>query len=212
VDQRPHVTLYRPTGLDELGLMYDLGLRAFPPRLPQQPIFYPVTTLEYATAIARDWNVKSPKAAGFVTQFSLDETYAASFQRHIVGGREHEELWVPAEQLTAFNSQIIGPVEVVAAFFGENYAGVVPAHFMLEKRSVTEQLALLSLLYEDYPMDFQLELRTNQKPIWLNYPFWTSQQFDASALSPTKRVATLRAIREDWPKNAPPLPDLSTHA
>lgn len=200
--------MYRPTGLDELGVMHDLGMRAFPPRLPQQSIFYPVTTLEYATAIARDWNVKSPNAAGFVTRFSLDETYAASFERHIVGGREHEELWVPAEQLGTFNSYIIGVIEVVAAFFGSDYTGAVPAHFMLEGRTATEQLTGLCSLHDDFPMDFHLELRANQKAIWLNYPFWTSRQFDASALSPTKKVTTLQAIREDWPKSAPPLPDL----
>src|SRR5687768_9602367 len=115
--QRGYVTLYRPTGLDELSVMYDLGMQAVPPRLPQQSIFYPVTTLEYATAIARDWNVKSPNAAGYATRFALDETYAASFERHVVGGREREELWVPAEQLDTFNSHIVSVIEIVAAFF-----------------------------------------------------------------------------------------------
>ena len=40
--------LYRPVGLKELELIYDSGMRAFPARLPQQPIFYPVLDLEYA--------------------------------------------------------------------------------------------------------------------------------------------------------------------
>jgi ADP-ribosylglycohydrolase len=36
------VTLYRPVGPKELGLIRASGWRAFPPRLPEQPIFYPV--------------------------------------------------------------------------------------------------------------------------------------------------------------------------
>lgn len=37
-------TLYRPIGPEELALIRDAGFRAFPPRLPEQPIFYPVLT------------------------------------------------------------------------------------------------------------------------------------------------------------------------
>ena len=47
------VTLWRPVGPKELALIRESGMRAFPPRLPEQPIFYPVTTEEYATKIAR---------------------------------------------------------------------------------------------------------------------------------------------------------------
>jgi hypothetical protein len=41
-----------------------------PPRLPEQPIFYPVLNEEYAPMIARDWNVKQ-SGTGYVTRFSL---------------------------------------------------------------------------------------------------------------------------------------------
>jgi hypothetical protein len=48
--------LYRPVGVGELRLIAQAEFREFPPRLPDQPIFYPVLTLEYAKRIARDWN------------------------------------------------------------------------------------------------------------------------------------------------------------
>jgi hypothetical protein len=48
------ITLYRPTGMRELELVRESGYRAWPPRLPEQPIFYPVLNEEYATQIARD--------------------------------------------------------------------------------------------------------------------------------------------------------------
>jgi hypothetical protein len=54
------VTLFRPVGPKKLALIAASGYRAFPPRLPEQPIFYPVLTEEYAAKIARDWNAKDP--------------------------------------------------------------------------------------------------------------------------------------------------------
>ena len=64
--------LYRPLGLHELALIWDSGCRVFPPRLPDQPIFYPVTNVEYATQIARDWNTKDGSFAGYVAEFEVE--------------------------------------------------------------------------------------------------------------------------------------------
>ena len=36
------MTLYRPVGREELALIEASGYKSFPPRLPEQPIFYPV--------------------------------------------------------------------------------------------------------------------------------------------------------------------------
>ena len=110
------VTLYRPVGPEELALIAEADYAAFPPRLPDQPIFYPVTNEGYATQIARDWNTKHGSKRGFVTRFDVDAVYAGKFDRKIVGGREHEELWVPAEELVAFNAHIVGKIEVIASF------------------------------------------------------------------------------------------------
>ncbi len=52
------VTLYRPTGPNELELVKLSGNKRWPPRLPGQPIFYPVLNEEYATLITRNWNVR----------------------------------------------------------------------------------------------------------------------------------------------------------
>jgi hypothetical protein len=40
--------LYRPAGPKELALIAASGCRRFPPRLPEQPIFYPVLNEDYA--------------------------------------------------------------------------------------------------------------------------------------------------------------------
>lgn len=119
------MTLYRPVGLKELELITQLDFRAFPPRLPIQPIFYPVLYLDYATQIARDWNTKDPVSGyvGFVTRFAIDDDYAAQFDVQTVGAIRHQELWIPAEDLDEFNRHLVGEIVVVAAFAGENFVG-----------------------------------------------------------------------------------------
>lgn len=112
--------LYRPVGTKELNLIAASGYKAFPPRLPEQPIFYPVTNEAYAVQIARDWNCKyNDDRKGYVTRFAVDSDYAAKFDRRVVGGAEHEELWVPAEELVEFNRRIVGHIEVIQSFSGE---------------------------------------------------------------------------------------------
>ena len=110
------VTLYRPVGAEELRLIEAANMRAFPPRLPEQPIFYPVTNEVYAVQIARDWNTKFGSKVGFVTRFSVRSSFIAGYRRQIVGGKQHEEYWIPAEDLPAFNENIVGDIEVIARF------------------------------------------------------------------------------------------------
>jgi hypothetical protein len=109
------VTLYRPVGPKELELIAATGRREFPPRLPGQPIFYPVTNEAYATQIARDWNVKSD-GAGFVMKFDVDAYYLSQYSVQKVGGEIHTEYWIPAEDLAEFNQNIVGQMAVVAEF------------------------------------------------------------------------------------------------
>jgi hypothetical protein len=111
------VTLFRPVGPQELALIEASGWRKFPPRLPEQPIFYPVLNEEYATQIARDWNVKE-SGSGFVTRFSVDATFISRYPVKTVGSSVHQELWVPAEELNDFNRHIVGTIELIAAFPG----------------------------------------------------------------------------------------------
>ncbi|MBL1082783.1 hypothetical protein JK359_12455 [Streptomyces actinomycinicus] len=112
---RSTTTLWRPTGPKELELVRDLGWRAWPPRLPEQPIFYPVLNEDYAIRIARDWNVRHD-GAGFVTRFEVDTEFLARYPVQQAGGRTILELWVPAEELPEFNTHIVGRIEVVHEF------------------------------------------------------------------------------------------------
>lgn len=109
------VTLYRPVGPEELQLIAESKFRSFPPRLPEQPIFYPVCNLEYAEEIASKWNVRD-SGRGYVTQFEVDALYLSRYKVQLAGNRHHQEYWIPAEDLAEFNSHILGRIQVVRSF------------------------------------------------------------------------------------------------
>lgn len=102
-------------GPEELELIRQSDWKRFPPRLPEQPIFYPVMNEAYAIQIARDWNVPA-SGSGFVTKFAVRMDYIGKFEVQNVGAEMHNELWVPAEELEEFNDNIVGEIEVIQAF------------------------------------------------------------------------------------------------
>jgi hypothetical protein len=111
------VTLYRPVGSAELALIGESGWSAFPPRLPDQPIFYPVLEEEYAIQIARDWNTRDG-GTGYVLRFQVQAEYIAQFPVQIAGSRIHREYWIPAEELAEFNRHIVGQIEIIREYSG----------------------------------------------------------------------------------------------
>ena len=115
------VTLFRPVGSKELDLIRRSGFREFPPRLPEQPVFYPVLNEEYAAQIARDWNARhNEDRRGYVTRFRVREEFLSRHEARTVGGSVHREYWIPAEDLPEFNRNIVGLIEVTAEFAGGN--------------------------------------------------------------------------------------------
>jgi hypothetical protein len=115
MQQEATITLWRPVGPTELALIRESGMTAFPPRLPDQPIFYPVLSEDYAVKIARDWNVPA-SGAGYVTRFQVKQSFLSHYQVQEVGGRAYLEYWIPAEALDDFNAAIVGPIEIVSSF------------------------------------------------------------------------------------------------
>jgi hypothetical protein len=109
------VVMYRPTGPEELALLEAGGFRRWPPRLPEQPIFYPVTNERYAMEIATRWNIRD-SGVGYVTRFRVRKAFVDRYDLQKVGGGHHTEWWVPAEELDAFNDEIVGPIEVIGEY------------------------------------------------------------------------------------------------
>lgn len=107
--------LFRPVNQAELDLIQESGWTKYPPRLPEQPIFYPVMNEDYAIQITKEWNLPA-FGVGYVTKFAIKTEYLKKYKIENVGGRHHNELWIPAEELEEFNSNIIGPIEVTSEF------------------------------------------------------------------------------------------------
>jgi tetratricopeptide (TPR) repeat protein len=194
--------LYRPVSLHELALMYESGMRAFPARLPQQPIFYPVLDLEYARQTAAGWNSRNGEFAGYVTQFKVDDEYIDKFEEHTVGESQYQEFWIPAEEVEEFNKHIVGHIKVVEAHFGQGFQGFVPEKFGLQGKQAVEQFSVLANLYLYKRMDFYLELKRNHKAVFLNYPFWQTFEFK----NPGLKERVLQAIKEAWLTSFPQIP------
>ncbi len=116
------VFLYRPVGQAEYELVRNSDFREFPPRLPDQPFFYPVVHEEYAIQIARDWYTKDANSgcAGYVLKFGVRSNFLGQFDVHTVGSSVHQEYWVPASRLHEFNANIVGSIECVGEFRGHH--------------------------------------------------------------------------------------------
>jgi hypothetical protein len=191
------LTLYRPVGLREMELILAADSKAFPPRLPEQPYFYPVMNAEYAIQIARDWNTKDPKSgfAGFVTQFSVDENYATQFEVHTVGSSVHRELWIPAEQLDDFNQHIQGHIEIVDAFYGEGYEGIKHWH---KEWYADEMFDVFYNMSWYNGMDFSGEMTMNRHAVLLNFKYWLSHDYSQAVFYEGEQMRFLRFLADIW--------------
>ncbi|KEZ95070.1 hypothetical protein A11M_0123330 [Xanthomonas vasicola pv. vasculorum NCPPB 895] len=114
-DAAATVSMYHPLGQEEYALVRDSGNRRWPPRLPEQPIFYPVTNQRYAEEIASRWNVKD-SGLGYVAQFEVSAAFVEHDAIQNVGGAHHTEWWIPAEELDALNDTIAGLNDIIGQF------------------------------------------------------------------------------------------------
>jgi len=111
--------MYRPTGRKELDLLKQNSYTRWPPRLPEQPIFYPITNEKYAREIAIKWNVPQD-GVGYVTRFKVRKAFVSKYRIHQVGAAHHTEWWVPAEDLEQLNKNIVGKIEVIGEYRNED--------------------------------------------------------------------------------------------
>ena len=109
------VTLFRPVGAEELKLIKQSGWKRFPPRLPEQPIFYPVCSEEYACKIAKEWNAKK-SGIGHVLEFYVKKSFLDNYKVQVAGGNSHKEYWIPSEDLESFNDAIKGIIYKIITY------------------------------------------------------------------------------------------------
>lgn len=189
-------------------------MRSFPPRLPHQPIFYPVTNSAYARQIARDWNTLDEKSgfAGFVLGFEVENAHIAQYVTHIVGDATHEEYWIPAAELEAFNPAISSLIEVFGAYFGPNFRGYTAENYGLAGKDAVEQFVALAKTWDYSSFDVVGHISTNRKALYLNYLSWLEHDFTASGIDEPQKLTFLEKFRKAWELNRieVPLPEIGT--
>lgn len=104
--------LFRPVNKAELDLIEKSSWKEFPPRLKEQPFFYPVLNIEYARQISKEWNIPA-YGSSYIVKFEVNTDYINKFEIKAVGNKVHSELWIPAEELSEFNKNIIGKIELI---------------------------------------------------------------------------------------------------
>ncbi|BBI35156.1 hypothetical protein [Cohnella abietis] len=191
-------TLYRPVGLFEMKLILDLNLKGFPPRLSEQPIFYPVLNKPYADQIAREWNTKDKFSGyvGFVTEFDVASPYIDQFEDQVVGNSHHNELWIPAEEMEELNSNIIGQIKIVDVFYGQGYEGLTQRGTIFDAKNPIEQFLILKDIYEKN--DFKSEIKGDWQTIFLNFPLWSRFDFTSYGISHKEKAQILLALKRGW--------------
>jgi hypothetical protein len=204
--------LWRPVGLHEMVLVFEAGMRGFPPRLPEQSIFYPVLVEEYADQIASTWDTREEPFAGYVLEMEISDTYGAGFTTRTVGNNIHRELWVPSEELTEFNNQLTRPISARRAFFGPKYRGYVPEKFGLRGADAYKQIAIM-IGTMDYSMfDFVMEVSANMLALFLNFPFWKAAGAGRLGVEGVRFNVCLDHIRDAWSRSPRPAPLLEESA
>jgi hypothetical protein len=188
------MVLYRPVELEELCLIYQADMRAFPSLLPQQPSFCAVVGEPEATEVARRLSDETDSRAGFVTRFSLDDPGASEFEPHIVD----DELELPAEQLDRFNAHLAGTIQVIAAFFGEGYVGHVPDSLALGGKHATEQFLALVAGVGDSGFYVASNLHRNGEAVFVNFFYWEQHDFTPQRISAARRDRLLEELKRVW--------------
>ena len=51
-------------------------------------------------------------------RFRVRTDFLRRYDVQVVGGSEHQEYWIPAEELEEFNRNIVGEIEVIAEYKG----------------------------------------------------------------------------------------------
>jgi hypothetical protein len=205
------LTLYRPVGLRETELVVARAASGFPPRLPDQPIFYPVMNAAYARQIARDWNAPDAGSGhvGFVTAFDVDAAYLARFPVRTVGARGHQELWVPAEELEDFNAHLAGPVRFTEVWYGPGYRGPDSPLGALEA-----QLRTLGERASASDVRLRELVQASPAAVLCNLGWWESTPAAAQGMEAHVHAELLLRVRSAWVSGFPtwPLPELGPRA
>ncbi|MEH6911663.1 MAG: hypothetical protein V7459_13835 [Oceanicoccus sp.] len=113
------LTLFKSLSPAQLAAVVASDWRCFFPEAPEQKIFYPKLYPGYAEQIAKRWN--APRySAGYVVGFTMTKAFMGRYQTQTVAYEEHREYKIPIAELSFFNRNIQGRIQILSAFTAIN--------------------------------------------------------------------------------------------
>lgn len=112
------ITLYRAIGPGQLRCIIQTGWRKFPPRWSSQRYFYPMIHPEFAHQIASQWHVQN-SGVGYVVRFRVEKGFLEPYPVYVVGGPEHKEYRIAADELDEMNDHMVGNIELIAVYHSQ---------------------------------------------------------------------------------------------
>src|SRR5207247_235291 len=195
--------LWRPVELHEMAKVFEAGMKGFPPRLPEQSIFYPVLVQEYADQTAATWNTKEEPFVGYVIEMEILDEYGARFSH-----KQSVQLSIVScgclRRNSQFNNQLTKPVSVRRAYFGPKYRGHVPDKFGLRAADAYKQIAMMVGTMDYSMFDFAMEVSANMLTFFLNFPFWKAAGAGRLDVEAVQLDTCLEHIRNAWSRSPRP--------
>ena len=195
--------LWRPVGFHEMAKVFEAGMKGFPPRLPEQSIFYPVLVQEYADQTAATWNTKEEPFVGYVIEMEILDEYGARFSH-----KQSVQLSIVScgclRRNSQFNNQLTKPVSVRRAYFGPKYRGHVPDKFGLRGADAYKQIAMMVGTMDYSMFDFAMEVSANMLTFFLNFPFWKAAGAGRLDVEAVQLDTCLEHIRKAWSRSPRP--------
>lgn len=107
--------LWKAMGPGEAEMVEAGGMRAFPPRLPCQAVFYAAASRVAAERMAQDWHLPR-NGVGYVARFEVLHSFLDAYCPMAAEASAGEEFRIPAEDMEEFNAAIAGPIEIVSSY------------------------------------------------------------------------------------------------
>jgi len=186
-----------------MAKVFEAGMKGFPPRLPEQSIFYPVLVQEYADQTAATWNTKEEPFVGYVIEMEILDEYGARFSH-----KQSVQLSIVScgclRRNSQFNNQLTKPVSVRRAYFGPKYRGHVPDKFGLRGADAYKQIAMMVGTMDYSMFDFAMEVSANMLTFFLNFPFWKAAGAGRLDVEAVQLDTCLEHIRKAWSRSPRP--------
>jgi hypothetical protein len=74
---------------------------------------------------SRAWNTRDAASGeiGYVTRFRVRAAFLSTYPVQVAGAAYHQEYWIPAEDIDAFNAAIVGSIELIATYHSAEDGG-----------------------------------------------------------------------------------------